>query len=140
MVNKGSKKKAATHFRVYQFVDEVTFHADRMNIPQIFHHGQTATNSTSTSYQPRRKLPRSITLTSKTGNANRTLFPESKKETSAKKSSENSSVVKKLSLFHKTKTHTLNECQNFRELSLDVRREFLRKTMFQVHGFRHEFP
>ena len=30
-------------------------------------------------------------------------------------------------LFHKTKTHTLNECQKFRELSLDDRREFFKK-------------
>ena len=110
-----------------EFVDQVTFHADRMNIPQIFHHGQTVTNSTSTSSQPRRKLPGSTTMTTKTGNANQTPFPESKKETSAKKSTENSSVVKKLCLFHKTKTHTLNECQKFRELSLDDRREFFKK-------------
>ena len=66
-------------------------------------------------------------MTSKTGNANQTPFPESKKETSAKKSPENSSVVKKLCLFHKTKTHALNECQKFRELSLDNRRAFFKK-------------
>jgi len=80
-------------------------------------------------------------MTTKTGNANQTPFPESKKETSAKKSTENSSVVQKLCLFHKTKTHTLNECQKFRELSLDDRREFFKKNKlcFKCMAFDKHF-
>ena len=95
-----------------EFVEEVTFHTDRMNIPKIFRQGakHPAWNSlgttSTTSLLPRRKISP----------------PETKKE-----KSEDSSKDKDLCFFHKTKSHTLNECNKFQDLALDDRRDFFKK-------------
>lgn len=84
-----------------EFVAEVTFHADRMNIPQIFNHGsQPRSQRTSALHcsQPRRKLSPSTSFASKTGSTDPPPSSASKKESSPKKIPENSSVVQKLFL------------------------------------------
>ena len=122
-VQKRQQEKGCNAFPSFsEFVAEVTFHADCMNIPQIFHHRQTSTNSASNGSQPHRKLPPSTSFASKTGSTDPPLSSAPKKETSPKKIPENSSIVQKLCFFHKTKTHTLNECQKFCDLNLDERR------------------
>ena len=64
-VQKLQQEKGCNAFPSFsEFVAEVTFHADRMNIPQIFHHGQTSTKSASNGSQPRRKLPPSTSFAS----------------------------------------------------------------------------
>ena len=109
-----------------EFVEEVTFHADRMKIPQIFHQGANnparnwlGTTST-TSPLLRKKIPGITTVTS-TGES-KVSSPVTKKE-----KSEDSSKDKDLCLFHKTKSHTLNECKKFQDLALDDRRDFVKK-------------
>ena len=113
------------------FVAEVTFHADRMNIPQIYQNTPKLPGLTSSSRFPppdaqnRRKPPSSTTMASKTGGESKPLPPDSNQDSSEPKTPiQDSSTANKLCLFHQTKTHTLNECNKFRELTVDERKDF----------------
>ncbi|KAK2549567.1 hypothetical protein P5673_029954, partial [Acropora cervicornis] len=70
---------------------------------------------------PRKKLPGSINLAWKTSGECEVPSPEPKKA----KSEGNS--TSKFCLFHKTKSHTLNECKKFRELTWEEKRDFFKK-------------
>ena len=54
-----------------EFVEEVTFHADRMNIPQIFRQGvknpvrQSLGTTPTTNHLPRKRIPGTTTMASK---------------------------------------------------------------------------
>ena len=111
-----------------EFIEEVTFHADRMNIPQIFRQGvknpvrQSLGTTPTTNPLPRKRIPGTTTMASKATGESKVPTPETKKE-----KSEYSSKDKDLCLFHKTKSHTLNECKKFQDLALDDRRDFFKK-------------
>ena len=62
--------------------------------------------------------------------------PETKKE-----KSEDSSKDKDVCLYHKTKSHTLNECQKFEDLALDDRNfvlnVWLTPSIMPVNAIKH---
>ena len=87
-----------------------------MKIPQTFRHATKDRNPPAP--LPKKKLPGSIKLASKTSGVS---SPESKKA----KSESNSTC--KLWLFHKTKSHPLNECKKFRELTWEENWDFFKK-------------
>ena len=117
-----------------EFVAEVTFHADRMNIPQIYQNspkvpGPTPSGRPTPNDPSFRKKPlSSTTMASKTGGESKPSQPDSKQESSEPKLSIlEFSSANKLCLFHQTRTHTLNECNKFRELTFDERKDFFKK-------------
>ena len=64
----------------------------------------------------------------KTGGESKPLQADSKQESSELKPSvPESSTTNKLCLFPQTRTHTLNECNKFRELTFDKRKDFFKK-------------
>ena len=96
-----------------EFGTEVTFHADRMNIPQIYQNSPKVPSPTSSGrFTPsdpsfRKKPLSSTTMASKTGGESKPSQPDSKQESSEPKPSvPESSTANKLCLFHQTKTHT----------------------------------
>ena len=113
------QKKGCDAFPTFAgFVEEVTFHADRMNIPHIFR--QTAKDQTRNSPgtfsppgpQPRKRLPGSTNLALKTVGERDASSPTSKHTKSEDNPTDKRPLaVNQLSLFYKTKSHTLNECK-----------------------------
>ena len=99
-----------------------------MNIPQIFRQGvknpvrQSLGTTPTTNPLPRKRIPGTTTMASKATGESKVPPPETKKD-----KSEDSSKDKDLCLFHKTKSHTLNECEKFQDLALDDRRDFFKK-------------
>ena len=71
-----------------EFVEEVTFHADRMNIPQIFRQGvknpvrQSLGTTPTTNPLPRKRIPGTTTMASKATGESKVPTPETKKEKS----------------------------------------------------------
>ena len=105
-----------------------------MNIPQIYQNspkvlGPTFSGRSSPPDPPhRRKPPYSTIMASKTSGESKPLPPDSKRESLGPKPSiQESSTADKLCLFHQTKTHTLSECNKFRELTFDERKDFFKK-------------
>ena len=103
-----------------EFVAEVTFHADRMNIPQIYQTMPKVPGLTSggrftpPDHSFRKKPLSSTTMAAKTGGESIPSQTDSKQESSQLKPSVlESSTTNKLCLFHQTRTHTLNECNKF---------------------------
>ncbi len=95
-----------------EFVAEVTFHAGRMDIPQINQNSTKVPQTTRGKLPPpepplRKKTPFSTTMASQTHGESEPSHSElTKPKSSDQKSSPTSN---KLYLFHGTKTHTLNE-------------------------------
>ena len=111
-------------------VKEVTFHAERMNIPQISRSATGNTSSTPHAPSRRRQTGSAITLLSKAAEHSKpnTLLHkgDKAKDTPLPASPENPAAQKQCQ-YHNTKSHTLNECKKFRELSSDERKDFFRK-------------
>lgn len=107
-----------------EFVSEVTFHADRLNIPQIAR--SKTSNVASENHQ--RRTYRATTMTTRTTRLKNDT-PLNASVHAVKKDSQSSERLdnQKHCPFHKTKTHTLNQCQKFRELKCDERKQFFRK-------------
>ena len=117
-----------------EFVAEVTFHADHMNIPQIYQNllkvpGPTSSGRPIPNDPSFRKKPlSSTTMASKTGGESKPSQPDSKQESpELKLSIPEFSSANQLCPFHQTRTHTLNECNKFRELTFDERKDFFKK-------------
>ena len=115
-----------------EFVAEVTCHADRMNIPQIYQNSpKVSAQSTRSKLPPPdpplcRKMPFSITMASKTRGESEPSHPAPIKP-EHKSSVSSPPTANKFSLFHRTKTHMLNECNKFRELPFADRKDFFKK-------------
>lgn len=90
-----------------------------MNILQTFRHATEEPNPPAP--LPRKNLPSSIKMASKTSGECEVSSPESKKA----KLESNSTC--QLCLFHKIKSHTLNECKKFRELTWEEKRDVFKK-------------
>ena len=95
-----------------EFVAEVTFHADRMNIPRIYQTSPKVPGLTSggrftpPDHSFRKKPLSSMTMASKTGGESKPSQIDSKQESSEPKPSvPESSTTNKLCLFHQTRTH-----------------------------------
>ena len=130
-----------------EFVKEVTFHSERMNIPQMTQMPVINSNHKSTT-NTLTTLPRKGTQSSShQGLATTTLTTQA--SPIARRSSgtdESKRVFKPLASpddqrtvsspkqvfcsYHKTKTHNLDECQKFRDLDFKERKEFLFKNRF----------
>ena len=81
------QKKGCDAFPTFaEFVAEVIFHADRINIPQVFQNSPEVPGPTSSGRSPppdpphRRKLPSSTTMAPKTRGESKPLQPDSKEE------------------------------------------------------------
>ncbi|KAK3730399.1 hypothetical protein QZH41_011858 [Actinostola sp. cb2023] len=119
------------------FVKEVTFHADRLNIPQITRQPTSAPIPSSASsvphaYPSRPARTRSQGTTALASKAKEQVATSpkqaSKDEVNEKKQpTQDSSQVDTFCFFHNIKTHTLNECKKFRELKINERKEFFTK-------------
>ena len=130
-----------------EFVKEVTFHSDRMNIPQITQMPVINSNHKSTT-NTLITLPRKGTQgSSHQGLATTTLTTQASPiARRSSKTDESKRVFKPLASpddqravssskqvfcsYHKTKTHNLDECQKFRDLDFKERKEFLFKNRF----------
>ncbi|XP_015772172.1 PREDICTED: uncharacterized protein LOC107350459 [Acropora digitifera] len=141
------QKKGCDTFPTFaEFVAELTFHVDRMNIPQVFQNSPEVPGPTSSGRSPppdpphRRKLPSSTTMASKTGGKSKPLQPDSKQKSFESKSSlQEYSTANILCLFHQTNTDTLSECNKFRELTFDNRKDFFKKKKlcFKCMSIKH---
>ena len=119
-----------------EFVAEVTFHADRMNIPQIYQNSpKVSAQSTRSKLPPpdpplRRKMPFSITMASKTCGESEPSHPAPIRP-EHKSSVSSPPTANKFCLFHRTKTHMLNECNElnecFENFLSPIGKTFLRK-------------
>ena len=104
---------------------------ERMNIPQINQNSTKVPLQTTHSKLPppeppfRKKTPFSTTMASKTHGESEPSNSELTKLESSGLSRRKPSD--KLCLFHGTKTHTLNECNKFRELTFAERKDFFKK-------------
>ncbi|XP_020615977.1 uncharacterized protein LOC110053990 [Orbicella faveolata] len=118
-----------------EFVAEVAFHAERMNTAQINQNSTKVPPQTTRSKLPPpkpplgKKTPFSTTMASKTHGESEPSHSElTKPEFSDQKLKRPSlPTSNKLCLFHGTKTHNLNECNKFRELTFAERKDFFKK-------------
>ena len=123
------------------FVAEVTFHAERMNIPQIAHATPdpkgVGSSYPSPAYVPARRRTKgssATTLASKTtrpqgaASSHGTAQKEGATLSGSSHNQQGSSTAREVFCpFHKTRTHTLNECHKFQELDFSDRKDFLFK-------------
>ena len=130
-----------------EFVKEVTFHSERMNIPHITKMPVNNSNHKSTT-NTLTTLPRKGTQgSSRQGQATTTLTTqalpnarhglgtdESKRVFKPLASPDDQRTVSTpkqvFCPYHKTTTHNLDECQKFRDLDFEERKEFLFKNRF----------
>lgn len=118
-----------------EFLAEVAFHKECMNIPQINQNSTKVPPQTTGSKLPppepplRKKTPFSTTMASKTHGESEPSHSElTKPESSDQKlKCPSPPTSHKLCLFHVTKTHTLKECNKFREPTFAERKDFFRK-------------
>ena len=115
------------------FVQEVVFHADRMNIPQIVQQGQTVnapakpSNDLSYTRTNRRRQPgAAIALATKTERPKKDT--DTKPETTTTTTSYEEKVTTRTGFcpYHKKNTHTIHTCKKFRELPFEQRKEFFK--------------
>ena len=123
------------------FVAEVTFHAERMNIPQIAHAtpdpkgvGSSYPNPAYVPARRRTKGSSATTLASKTtrpqgaASSHGTAQKEGAISSGSSHNQQGSSAAREVFCpFHKTRTHALNECHKFKELDFSDRKDFLFK-------------
>ncbi|XP_027043165.1 uncharacterized protein LOC113671152 [Pocillopora damicornis] len=98
-----------------EFVKEVNFHAERMNIPQI----SQASLALATQSSPDRE--RSPT---------KSFLKDSKSTATPDSLGTASTVNTAFCPYHRTKSHDLEDCQKFRELDFSERKDFLFKKGF----------
>ncbi|KAL9976951.1 hypothetical protein ACROYT_G014300 [Oculina patagonica] len=118
-----------------EFVAEVTFHVEHMNIPQINQNSTLVPPQTTRGKLPppepplRKKTPSSTTMVSKTHDESEPLHSKLTKPESSDQKLKRASppTSNKLCLFHGTKMHTLNECNKFRERTFAERKDFFKK-------------
>ena len=102
------------------FIREVTFHAERMNIPQINHNtiasnapSRATTNYVTPSTHPRRNPVTTLVTRIQTSREPKGQGNQHESETVCK--------------YHGSKTHPLTSCQKFQDLNYQQRKEFLFK-------------
>ena len=118
-------------------VREVTFHADRMNIPQIVCHSSTNNSNTLSLNTPttptksfRRRQPGMTTSmatkinTSSQSTTSKPKLTAQEEKTPDEKASVN---MKSFCLYHKKTSHTINSCKKFREIPLSKKKRLLLK-------------
>ena len=124
------------------FVAEVTFHAERMNIPQIAHAANSDLKGVTgppnpTSVPARRRMRGSsvTTLASNTTHAQGETNTHGRgqkeriaSQTTSRNQQRNNTAGEVFCPYHKTKTHILNECQKFQELGFPERKDFLSRS------------
>jgi len=116
------------------FVQEVTFHADRMNIPQIARQHpsggsyQPSTSTPSPMHANRRRQPGSaVTLATKAEDPQKDLT-NTVAMTTVKQSQPGTSPPRHLFCpYHKKNTHSIDTCKKFRELPIAERKDFFLK-------------
>ena len=109
------------------FLEEVVFHAERMNIPQL-KLSQSSNPNPNAPSPPDRKGIR--TLASKTTISEEEIEKkqEEDRESPPKGEEEKQDVRdEQYCPYHKTKSHSLNQCKKFCELSFEERKNFLFK-------------
>lgn len=121
------QEKGCNAFSTFmEFVGEVIFHADPMHIPQISSHraknlAWNSLGTTSTTNPITCKRIYATTMESKATAESKFLSPEKKRNT-IRTTSKNKDIC----LFHKTMSHTLNDCNKFQDLALDDRRDIFK--------------
>lgn len=115
------------------FVNQVKFHAERMNIPQIAWNTKPDNNRTSSERsktpQPAYKKPRSgatVTALAAQSNNSSNRQEDHGKENTAK-STKAPDTREQFCPYHKTKTHSLINCKKFLDLDYDTRKGFVFK-------------
>ncbi len=110
------------------FLEEVVFHAERMNIPQL-KPSQSSNPNPNASSPPDRKGIR--TLASKTTSSEEEIEKKQEEdgESPPKAMDEEKQDVRdeQYCPYHKTKSHSLNQCKKFCELSFEERKNFCLK-------------
>lgn len=111
-----------------EFVQEVRYHAQRMNIPQLSYHAEDPKDLRKTPTGPKsfRRFMRRSPLPPLTTTLATSSTPKSEPTEDKLSSSKDSVQVRKHCFYHNVNSHATHECEQFSKLSYNERKELLR--------------